>query len=321
MIFETAVTLTVAAVASALLPGLERKIQARIQNRYGPPITTPGLWNALKSYYKQSKTPDSPNPGLYHLTLLVGVGCTLAILLITTPAWQDILGFATILGIAGLLKIEEATYLFMGSLSRSMMSKTMPFPDTITGAKKAGVRVFFEDIGTLRALKMITFGSFPYYAALLVPFAAASSLNIKDVLAQAPAIYTVSGAIACFVYFMGYNIVINNRPFDIIKPKVDIIEGPYMEYIAGWRGLTYLMKGLITFVLSSVFVTLFLGVALDISNPTTFATHLILTLILPAFAAILRAFSPVLTFKQIYPISYTLTLMGLLALILNILGA
>jgi energy-converting hydrogenase B subunit O len=320
MLIESATALALAGAASAFILGMERKIQARIQGRRGPSLAMPGFWSAVKFAYKDKPKADSPNETLYCL-FLAAATCALAfMLLFTTPQWSGILGFATLLGLAGLLKVEEVTYLFMGSFSRSVMSAGMPFPDNIRGSKEAGTRSYFEDVAAVRALKMITFGSFPYYIALTLPFAAAHSLYVSDVLASKPAILTLSGLISAIVYFAGYNILINNRPFDIVKPKVDIIEGPMMEYAAGWRALSYVMRGLAMFTLSSVFVTLYLGVPFDVADMPAAWAHLALALVLPALAAILKAFSPVLTFRQIYPISYALTLAGIAALALNHIG-
>ncbi len=320
MIAESAAALCVAYAYAALILGIERKIQARIQRRQGPPVLTPGFWSMMKFTHKRTVRPDSPSPGLYWLTLIAGFLATSFILLYTTPPWSGILGFATYLGLAGLLKVEEATYLFMGSLSQSVMSKSMPFPDTVSGGKKQGMRSFFEEHSAVRSLKMITLGSFPFYLALALPFLAAGSLSISEVVGNKPVLFSLSGVIGAFVYFVGYNILSNNRPFDIIKPKVDVIEGPYMEYAGKWRALAYEMRGLIMFVLSSVFVSLYLGIPMSFENPITLAEHLLLALVLPIFAAVLRAFSPVLTFRQIYPIASSLTFLGFLALVLNYLG-
>jgi energy-converting hydrogenase B subunit O len=320
MLNETLRTLAVAALASVWVLGMERMIHARIQQRRGPPIWTPGFWSILKFAFKNGVRPDSPNPALYGLTLLAGCASLAFVLLFTTPAWYGILGFGSLLGIAGLMKVEEASYLFMGSLSRSVMSAGMPYPDDVKGAKTGGVKAYFEDVAAVRALKMITFGSFPFYVALILPFLSAGSLRVSDVVAASPALFSVSGLLSAFVYFIGYNIIINNRPFDIVKPKVDIIEGPTMEYAAGWRALTYVMKGLAMFALSSVFVTLYVGIPLDVANGPALALHLLLAMALPALASVLRAYSPVLTFRQIYPISLTLTLLGVAALALRAAG-
>jgi energy-converting hydrogenase B subunit O len=316
---ESLLVLCAGIMASLIIPGVERKIQARIQLRYGPPLTTPGFFAVIKSLYKSDPGPDSPFPRFYKATALTGFAVTSLILLYTSPYYAGF-GLASLLGVAGLMKVEEATYLFMGSMSRSVMSKTMAFPDLIRGSREKASRVFFEEVGSLRALKMLTLGSFPYYVSLTFPFIAAQSLLVRDVLAGPPAILSASGALAAAVYFIGYNIVTNNRPFDIIKPKVDIIEGPLMEYAGRWRGLTYLSRAFLVFTLSSVFITLYVGIPLNFYEAELAVAHLTLALAFPAASAVLKAYSPVLTFKQILPISYYLTMAGLAAIMLNIMG-
>lgn len=320
MILESFIVLSIAMAFALFIPGFERKVHARIQRRRGPPIWTPGLWSVIKFCYKKERGTDSPQAGLYKATLAVSFFSTCMILLFSTPYWADALGFGTLLGIAGLLKVEEAAYIFMGSLSRSVMSRSMPFPDMLEGAKKMGKRAFFEDIAATRSLKMITFGSFPFYLALSVPFVSAKTMDVAKVLEGPAQILSASGIIAAVIYFVGYNMLINNRPFDIIKPKVDIIEGPMMEYSAKWRALAYETRGLVMFALSSIFVALFLGVPFSIERWDILLIHLGLSMVLPAFASILRAFSPVLTFRQIYPISMSLSLLGIFAIALGHMG-
>jgi len=318
-------------IIALFIPGFERKIHARIQQRIGPPITTPGLWNILKFYNKKTVVPKSDNPIAYHLTLIFALASVIFAFLFTTPFWWNVLGFASILGIAGLLKLEEISYLVMGTLSRSVMSVGMPANDITLYAKfSKNARRYFEEVGALRALKMVTYGSFPFYIALFLPFMVSQTMYIEHVvfaqnpqyslIGLKPIILTFSGILAGFVYFIGFNILLNNRPFDIIKPKVDIIEGPILEYAAVYRGLYYFLVGFLSFTLSSIFVTLFFGIPLDLTVPSLTIAHLALIFILPFLSAILRAFSPVLTFTQIHYVSLLSTIIGVLALFMAAFG-
>ncbi len=52
-------TIIVAFIVSIWLPGIERKfIQARIQQRIGPPISSPGLMAPLKFFFKETINPN-----------------------------------------------------------------------------------------------------------------------------------------------------------------------------------------------------------------------------------------------------------------------
>lgn len=315
-------SLAVAVAYALFIPGIERKVHARIQQRVGPPISTPGLWNILKFSYKRRVKPHSPNPGVYHLLVVFMLAVVAATLLVSTPTWWGILGFSTLLGLAGLLKLEEVSYVVMGFFSRSVMSVGMPWADLATYAGfRDAPRKHFEEVGAMRALKMITLGSFPFYAALSLPFIVAGSLDLSDVVAlEEPVILSLSGLLSAFVYFIGYNMLTNNRPFDIIKPKVDVIEGPLMEYAAIWRGIYYLSSALLSFTLSSVFVALYLGIPFDVTATGSLPAHLALVALLPVSSAVLRAFSPVFTFKQVYSVSLSATILGFTAIVLAMTG-
>ncbi|MFC2162495.1 NADH-quinone oxidoreductase subunit H, partial [Candidatus Altiarchaeota archaeon] len=247
LVLTTMMSLALGVACGLLIPGIERKVHARIQQRVGPPITTPGFWNVMKFLFKKRITPNSPNPALYHLVLTAALACVLAVLAISTPAWWGILGFASVLGVAGLLKVEESVYVFMGSLADSVMSVRMPANDMTRYASfKDAVRTPFERVSAVRSLKMITLGSFPFYIALFIPFVKAGGVGFADVGRLSwPVIGSLSGLLGAATYFIGYNIMTNNRPFDIIKPKVDIIEGGLMEYAAAWRGMYYVLSGVL----------------------------------------------------------------------------
>ncbi|MGB9879604.1 MAG: NADH-quinone oxidoreductase subunit H, partial [Anaerolineae bacterium] len=230
----------IAVLYSLVLPGIERKVQARIQQRIGPPILTPGFWSVLKFGYKKKVGPNAQMPGLYRSLVYFGIGIVVLLFLFTTPYWWAVLGWGSILGIAGLLKLEEVLYVLMGSQSQSFLSTGMPVPDLAKGSKHIGIkREFVEQHSAERALKMMAIGSLPLYVALLVPFAMAKSTMISSVVALqnpayvlsndwlsvalplSPVLFTFPGILAALVYFVGYVMLLNEKPFSILKAKID----------------------------------------------------------------------------------------------------
>ena len=112
-------TLVVAFIVSLLLPGIERKfIHARIQQRVGPPITSPGVMAPLKFFFKQTIDPNSPMPKLYNALPLISLIVVLILLVILIPEMYFLGAFASVIAIIGFLKVEEIMYMFMGSLSK-----------------------------------------------------------------------------------------------------------------------------------------------------------------------------------------------------------
>jgi len=319
---------------STWIPGIMRKIQARIQQRIGPPVLLPGFWAVIKFLYKERIKPVSPFPRLYHSLPVIGIFLMFFTILLTNPEWDGILGLTTLVAIAGLMKVEETLYVLMGNLSNNIMSVRMPYPDLVSGATmKAKVRRNYEKISVTRAFKFITIGSFPLYIGLFIPAVIVGSIGIMSIAGYQgfevtgftldslynlkPIVFTAPGIIGAIAYFIGYLVIINEYPFSIMHTKADVIEGPTMEYAARSRACYYLMRETTMFVMSSLFVTLYFGIppALNLAM----IPHVILALILPIAAAIVSAFTPVLTFRQIYPISLGFSALGVIGVIVAIL--
>lgn len=313
-------TLAVAFIVSLLLPGIERKfIHARIQQRIGPPLTSPGIMVPLKFFFKQTINPSSPMPRLYNALPLISLLVVVVLLLFLIPQLYFLGALASVIAIIGFLKVEEVMYMFMGSLSRSVLSVRMPFPDLTKGAKHPETpRRFLEELSTLRAFRLIAFGSFPVYVAMFVSVAMTGSIYLSDIVAyqqqHGPILFTVAGALGAVVFFIGYMILLNEYPFAILKTKADVIEGPYLEYAAKYRAYVYLTRGFLMFVLASLFATLFLGIAPNILNPN-FIITIIVALLFPMIMAVMSAFSPIFTYKQFYPTVAAVSILGVLAIV------
>lgn len=314
-------TLILAFAVSIWLPGIERKfIQARIQQRVGPPISSPGFMAPIKFLYKQTLTPNSPIPGLYNALPLISLIIIICILLSIMPQLYFLGAFASIIAVVGLLKVEEMMYMFMGSLSKSVLSVGMPFPDLVKGAKHVDnmTRSYIEELSTLRAFRLIAFGSFPIYIALFIPVVMSKSLYIGDIVTyqqlHGPVLFTVAGIIGTIVYFIGSMILLNEYPFAIMKTKADVIEGPLLEYMSKYRAYTYITRGFLIFVLASLFATMFIGIP-----PNLFSLGILVTIavaiIFPIAIAVLSAFSPIFTFRQFYPVVAATSILGVIALV------
>ena len=323
-IISVILTVLVCFLISTLLPGIERKyIHARIQQRIGPPVTTPGIMAPLKFIFKENIEVSSPVPKLYKTLPVLCFIVVLCVLIALTPEAYQIPALASLVAIVGFLKVEEICYVLMGALSKSVMSVNMPFPDLVKGAVHLNAtRSFIEDISSKRSLRMITYGSFPLYLALFAPVTAARSIFLQDIVAyqqiHGPFLFTVSGVIATIVFFIGYMILLNEYPFSIIKAKSDVIEGPYMEYASNYRAVVVLTRGFFMFVLGCVFSVLFLGIP-----PTIFSWKILINIavaiIFVFMMGIFSAFTPVFTNRQLLPTILGSTLLGILAIVVGLL--
>ena len=323
-ILVAAVTVIVCFILSTFLPGIERKyIHARIQQRIGPVVIAPGIAAPLKFMFKENVKVESPVPGLYKILPIICFIVVLCLLIALTPQSFAIPALSSLVAIVGLLKVEEICYVLMGALSKSVMSVRMPFPDQIKGAVHNNVtRSFIEDISSRRSLRMITYGSFPLYLALFTPVTQAKSIFLSDIVAyqqtHGPILFTLSGAIAAIVFFIGYMILLNEYPFSIIKAKCDVIEGPYMEYASKYRAIVYLTRGFFMMVLGVLFSVLFLGIP-PIITSWTILINIVVALIFVFMMGIFSAFSPVFTNRQLLPTILGTTLLGVLAIVIGLL--
>jgi energy-converting hydrogenase B subunit O len=317
-------TLIVALLVSVWLPGIERKfVQSRIQQRVGPPISSAGIMAPLKFFFKETIKPHSPMPRLYNALPIISLLSIVFILLFIMPQLYAFAALTSIIAIVGLLKIEEVIYMFMGSLSKSVMSLRMPFPDIVKGAKHPETpRSYLEELSSLRAFRLIAFGSFPLYIALFVPVAMSKSIYISGIVAyqqlNGPVLFSLAGVLGAVVFFIGYMILLNEYPFAILKTKADVIEGPLMEYAAKYRAYIYITRGFLMFVLASLFTTLFLGIPPNLFSWNIFVT-IGVALIFPILMAVMSAFSPIFTYKQFYPTVAGISIVGILAIIMTFL--
>ena len=323
-VLAVVLTVLVCFVISTLLPGIERKyIHARIQQRIGPLVIAPGIMAPLKFIFKENVEISSPVPKLYKILPILCFIVVLCVLIALTPQAYQIPALASLVAIVGFLKVEEICYVLMGSLSKSVMSLRMPFPDLAKGGAHLNVqRSFVEDISAKRSLRMITYGSFPLYLALFAPVTAARSIFLQDIVTyqqiNGPFLFTVAGGIAAIVFFIGYMIILNEYPFSFIKAKCDVIEGPYMEYAAKYRSIVYLTRGFFMFVLGCVFSVLFIGVPPNIFS-VGILVNIAVALIFVFMMGILSAFSPVFTNRQLLPTILGTTLLGVLSIVLGLL--
>ena len=317
-------TLGVAFIVGTFLPGIERKyVHARIQQRIGPPVTSPGIMAPIKFFFKKNIKINSPAPGLYKSLPTVCFIIIAVIILLLIPKMYVFGAFASVIAIIGLLKVEEICYVLMGSLSKSIMSKSLPFPDLAKGGIHLdSERSFLEDISSSRAFRLIAFGSFPLYLALFVPVVQSNSVYLLDIvnyqLINGPILFSAAGILGAIVFFIGYMILLNEYPFAILKTKVDVIEGPYMEYASKYRGIVYLCRGFLMFALGAIFSVLFLGMPPYILS-WNILVNITVALIFPILAGIMSAFSPLFTYRQFYPVAIGTSLFGVFAIILTLL--
>ena len=108
------VTFIIAGFVALWLPGIEKKSEARVQQRLGPQLTSPGIYTTLKFFYKKALKPNAVMPRLYNALPIITLIVVAALFLILMPpvmvAWGP---FASIVAVVGLLKACASAHAFL----------------------------------------------------------------------------------------------------------------------------------------------------------------------------------------------------------------
>ena len=313
------VTFIIGGFVALWLPGIEKKAEARVQQRIGPQLSSPGIYTTLKFFFKHALKPTAVMPRLYNALPIITLVVVAALFLILIPpvmvAWGP---FASIVAVVGLLKVEEVMYLFMSSFSQSLMSKSMPFPDQAKGGKHRDAKQsFLEAISANRSLRLVSFGSLPFYLALFIPVIMAGSIDLSAIVkyqvANGPILFTLPGIIGTIVFFVGFLIILNANPFAYLEGHSDVIQGPIMEYMSKSRAVYTMAHASLIFVGSCIYSTLFLGMPPAMS--ITFIVPIVCSIIITMAIAVTSAFAPLFTNREFYPTVIATSMIAVIGII------
>lgn len=313
------VTFIIGGFVALWLPGIEKKAEARVQQRIGPQLSSPGIYTTLKFFFKHALQPTAVMPRLYNALPIITLVVVAALFLILLPpvmvAWGP---FASIVAVVGLLKVEEVMYLFMSSFSQSLMSKSMPFPDQAKGGKHRDAKQsFLEAISANRSLRLVSFGSLPFYLALFIPVIMAGSIDLSAIVkyqvANGPILFTLPGIIGTIVFFVGFLIILNANPFAYLEGHSDVIQGPIMEYMSKSRAVYTMAHASLIFVGSCIYSTLFLGMPPAMS--ITFIVPIVCSIIITMAIAVTSAFAPLFTNREFYPTVIATSMIAVIGII------
>ena len=108
------VTFIIGGFVALWLPGIEKKAEARVQQRIGPQLSSPGVYTTLKFFFKHALKPTAVMPRLYNALPIITLVVVAALFLILIPpvmlSWGP---FASIVAVVGLLKVEEVDNVYV----------------------------------------------------------------------------------------------------------------------------------------------------------------------------------------------------------------
>ena len=240
----------IAAAAPAImmyLTWLERKIIARMQNRFGPNrvgiygLAQP-LSDGLKMLIKEDIVPEGADR-LIH---------TLAPILAVVPA---ILLFA-VLPFGRHLTAVDLNVGLLYFLAVSSVSSYAIFMGGWASRSK------FSILGAMRAVAQIISYEVPSVLSVVVVIMVAGTLSTVGIVeAQAPQWFVATpwGFVGAVIFFLSGVAEVNRTPFDMPEAESEIVAGFHTEYSGMKFALWYMAEFLEAFAVSAFTVTLFLG--------------------------------------------------------------
>ncbi len=233
----SAITLLVVAFCyTVTLEGLARKIEARIQRRYGPPF-----WQNFIDIFKGLTKHSISHGFIFDFGVLMALGGTIATVLFI-PA-------GSIVVFPGLDNVFVVIYLLaIGLLGMAMSAVGSGNPNASIGIGRALTQM----LGYELPFMIVLLGVFFHYRT--------SSLSELVELQISGGSYNAwimpVGAIVAFISLMG---MLGKKPFDTFIAPAEIASGPLVEYSGKYLGMLLIQHAFATFIEIGLFVNLFLG--------------------------------------------------------------
>jgi NADH-quinone oxidoreductase subunit H len=250
---------------------LERKLVARIQNRWGPTRVGPfgllqPLADGVKFILKEDMVPDSAHKGLYILAPMLALAMSLVSIAVipfgesitirgVTIPFQ-ITGVATSYGLSdiniGLLIILGATSIGVYGVALAGWSSNSKY--SLLGSLRASAQMISYEL----ALGLSLVG------VLLL----AGSLSLREIVdAQVqhkwfnilPGWYIFPQFIAFFIYLMAAYAETNRIPFDLPEAETELVAGYHTEYSSMKFAMFFMAEYLNMFTVACVATLMFFG--------------------------------------------------------------
>lgn len=232
-------------IVGLLLAGIDRKVLARMQRRIGPSILQP-VYDFIKLTGKETIIPAAANRFAYILAPIMGL-VSLVVMMLFIP----IFGFSAFSGSADMIVI---LYLL-----------TIPAVALIVGGVSTGSP--YAEVGVSREMVAMIAYELPLIIVLLAVAkkvgGRALCFSLQDIVewqaANGCAGFHWSLVPAALAMMLVIPAEVGTQPFDVAEAETEICEGPLVEYSGLPLGLFKLNTAMKMFIMTSLFVALFLG--------------------------------------------------------------
>jgi NADH-quinone oxidoreductase subunit H len=228
-----------------LLIWAERKIVARIQDRFGPNRVGPfGVFQTvadlLKLVTKELITPSGADVIPYNLAPLLTVMSVVGLWAVM-PLTPTVLPADINVGVLYVISIGAVGTL--GIMLAGMSSNNK-----------------YALLGAFRTVALMVSYAVPMVLSLLVPVLLSGSMGMATIVqAQRPIPFLVLAPVAGIIFFLSSLAEVGRAPFDLLEADSEIVAGYNIEYSGLKFGMFFVAEFLHAFTISALTATLFLG--------------------------------------------------------------
>ncbi|WP_196610235.1 respiratory chain complex I subunit 1 family protein [Nitratidesulfovibrio oxamicus] len=237
-----------ALMVGLFLKGLDRRIEARLQRRVGPPLIQPYL-DIAKLFTKETVMPASANRAAFLLAPLLGLtGMAVCAALLPVPGVSGGLpAMGDLLVIFYLLPLPAIALMVGGSASSSPFG-AMGFSREMTLMFAYEMPLLAVMLAVAMKVGMATGGGAEFSLANIVDYQLATGQLAFDPV-------MIPALLAYLLFLPG---TMGTVPFDVPEAETEIIEGPLLEYSGPALAFFHITSALKTVVVLGLGVALFL---------------------------------------------------------------
>ena len=257
-VIEMIISPLLALVIGIFFLGLSRKIMARIQWRYGPPITQPVI-DVIRLFSQKSFSHGS----MFNLGIILSLAGSLVLILFIPMG-----NICPLSNSGGMLVILYVMLL-------------APLGIALSGGEAANPNI---SIGISRKLIIALGYEVPLLLVLLTLMTRYHTISIVEIVQIQQdttwALLSLPLLLSGIAYILILPAILGVRPFEIVQAPQEISSGPMAEYGGPFLALATIQHALGIFIGIALFVNLFLGGA---GNPFTLFLKMLVVFILILF--------------------------------------
>jgi len=246
----------IAFVVGVLFLGLSRKIIARIQRRYGPPIYQPVI-DVVRMMSQRSIS----HGALFELGVVLALAGSFVTVLFIPLGGTEVSADSRLLAHGVLCPLSESG----GMLVLIYLMLFGPLGIALGAGASANPNA---SIGVSRKMLLALAYEVPFLLVILTVMSHYGTISITEVVArQHQAGWGVlSVPLSAVAAFLILPAMLGIRPFDVATAPQEIASGPLAEYGGSYLALLVVQKAIHLFVVIALFVDLFLGSGVNLAT-------------------------------------------------------